>query len=114
MAKIDLKPLSLSELKSLHARIEKAISRHEKAGKKAALAELKKKAKALGFSLDDLVATPNGPAKRKPAKKSAPLPPRFRDPAKPENTWSGRGPRPVWLREALASGKKLEDFEIKA
>jgi DNA-binding protein H-NS len=25
-------------------------------------------------------------------------------------TWSGRGPRPAWLREALANGKSLQDF----
>jgi DNA-binding protein H-NS len=27
------------------------------------------------------------------------------------NTWSGRGPRPRWLREALASGQSLEQFQ---
>lgn len=26
------------------------------------------------------------------------------------NTWGGRGPRPQWLRAALAAGKSLEDF----
>lgn len=26
------------------------------------------------------------------------------------NTWGGRGPRPLWLREALDAGKALEDF----
>jgi len=26
------------------------------------------------------------------------------------NTWSGRGPRPAWLREALAAGRTLEEF----
>jgi len=26
------------------------------------------------------------------------------------NTWSGRGPRPRWLREALAAGQSLQDF----
>ncbi len=26
------------------------------------------------------------------------------------NTWGGRGKRPGWLREALASGRRLEDF----
>ena len=26
------------------------------------------------------------------------------------NVWGGRGPRPLWLREALAAGKRLEDF----
>jgi DNA-binding protein H-NS len=28
------------------------------------------------------------------------------------NTWGGRGPRPQWLREALASGKALQDFAV--
>ena len=35
---------------------------------------------------------------------------KFRDPS--GNTWGGRGPRPQWLRDALASGKKLEDFAV--
>lgn len=26
------------------------------------------------------------------------------------NTWSGRGPKPAWLRDALATGKTLEDM----
>lgn len=26
------------------------------------------------------------------------------------HVWSGRGPRPRWLKEALAGGSKLEDF----
>lgn len=26
------------------------------------------------------------------------------------NVWGGRGPRPRWLREAIAGGKSLEDF----
>lgn len=28
----------------------------------------------------------------------------------PGRTWSGRGPRPGWLREALANGRSLQDF----
>ncbi|TAL21495.1 MAG: H-NS histone family protein [Aquabacterium sp.] len=28
------------------------------------------------------------------------------------NTWGGRGPRPLWLREALAGGKQLQDFAV--
>ena len=26
------------------------------------------------------------------------------------NTWGGRGPRPRWLRDAMAAGKSLEEF----
>lgn len=28
------------------------------------------------------------------------------------NTWSGRGPRPQWLKQALASGKSLQDYAV--
>jgi DNA-binding protein H-NS len=28
------------------------------------------------------------------------------------NSWVGRGPRPQWLRDALAAGKALEDFAV--
>lgn len=28
------------------------------------------------------------------------------------NVWGGRGPRPLWLREALDAGKALEDFLV--
>jgi DNA-binding protein H-NS len=28
------------------------------------------------------------------------------------NEWVGRGPRPIWLRQAIASGKSLADFAI--
>jgi DNA-binding protein H-NS len=30
------------------------------------------------------------------------------------NTWVGRGKRPQWLRDALAGGRKLEDFKVAA
>ncbi|MGJ7511331.1 H-NS family nucleoid-associated regulatory protein [Variovorax sp. GT1P44] len=30
------------------------------------------------------------------------------------NSWSGRGPRPHWLRDALASGKSLDEFSTGA
>lgn len=30
------------------------------------------------------------------------------------NAWSGRGPRPRWLREALTSGRSLEEFRVGA
>ena len=35
---------------------------------------------------------------------------KFRDEA--GNTWVGRGPRPLWLRDALAAGRKVEDFAV--
>jgi DNA-binding protein H-NS len=36
--------------------------------------------------------------------------PKYRGPG--GETWAGRGAQPVWLREAIKSGKKAEDFLI--
>lgn len=30
----------------------------------------------------------------------------------PDQTWVGRGKRPQWLRDALAAGRKLEEFKV--
>jgi DNA-binding protein H-NS len=38
--------------------------------------------------------------------------PKYRNPAKRGETWSGRGLRPKWLVAAMKGGKKLEDFAI--
>jgi DNA-binding protein H-NS len=35
---------------------------------------------------------------------------KFRDAS--GNEWVGRGPRPIWLREAIAGGKSLADFAL--
>lgn len=48
--------------------------------------------------------------RRKTASKRKTPPVRFRDEA--GNTWSGRGPMPKWIKEAIASGKQKQDFAI--
>src|SRR5262249_23469469 len=38
------------------------------------------------------------------------VPIKFRD--RSGNTWAGRGAQPVWLREKLKAGAKLQDFAV--
>src|ERR1700677_4443482 len=38
--------------------------------------------------------------------------PKFRNPEKPSETWTGRGKMPRWLAAQLKSGKKIDDFRI--
>lgn len=54
--------------------------------------------------------SPTGGAKRgtAPAARGAAPAPRYSDGQ--GNQWSGRGPRPRWLKEALAAGRQLEDL----
>lgn len=44
----------------------------------------------------------------KPRKKSQSTTPAYSDGK--GNTWGGRGPRPKWLKDALAGGAKLQEF----
>jgi len=85
------------------------------------IARIKEAISAYGLSASDLGLT-NGRAtrgiargktkkmKRVKSKSKSSAAVRFRDEA--GNTWVGRGPRPKWLRTALANGKRLEDFAV--
>jgi DNA-binding protein H-NS len=42
------------------------------------------------------------------------VPPKYRNPENPAETWAGRGLKPRWLAAAMKSGKKLENFIIGA
>jgi DNA-binding protein H-NS len=73
-----------------------------------------REALANGQSLEQFQSGPAaakkaGPGRASKGKKRA-RGAKFRDAA--GNTWSGMGKRPQWLRDALASGKRLEDFLI--
>jgi DNA-binding protein H-NS len=48
---------------------------------------------------------------RQSAMKGRKVPAKYRD--KAGNTWAGRGAQPVWLREKLKAGAKLEDFAVQ-
>ena len=62
-----------------------------------------------GLTLADLGAKA-APAARKPGG-GAKVPPKYRN-AATGDTWSGRGLQPNWLKAALASGRKLDDFKV--
>lgn len=102
---IELDGLSLKELKDLRNQVEKAIQTFEDRKKAAALAELEEAAKKLGFSLSELTAAGG-------AKKRKSVAPKYANPANASETWTGRGRRPRWVEQALASGKSLDSLAI--
>jgi DNA-binding protein H-NS len=42
-----------------------------------------------------------------------PVPPKYRNPDQPSETWAGRGKQPRWLVAQLGSGRRIDDFRIK-
>jgi len=83
------------------------------------VAKIKEAIEIYGLTAADLgLASLRGPRKaskaaavgkkRRAAKKASVV--KYRDAQ--GRTWGGRGPRPQWLRDAIASGKTLEDFAV--
>lgn len=105
MSELNLNNLSFHELKQLHKDVIKAFATYEEREKAEARAKVEALAKELGFSLVELVSS-NSKARR------APVAPKYRHPENPALTWSGRGRKPQWFHDALASGKTLEDLAI--
>ncbi|SDO02254.1 DNA-binding protein H-NS [Lutimaribacter pacificus] len=103
MSQIDLDSLSLDELRTLQKQVARAIDNYKERQRQKALSELEAKAQEMGFSLNDLVG----------GKKSKRMGiPKYRNPDDPAITWTGKGRRPEWVKEALKKGKSLDDLLI--
>lgn len=101
---MELNEMPLDELKRLKKDVDKAIATFEDRRLKEAKAKLEAQAKEMGFTLNEVVGLQGG---KKPAS-----PPKYRHPENANLTWTGRGRKPNWISEALASGQSLEDFAI--
>lgn len=102
---MEITKLSLKELQSLDDQIGKEIMRKEKQQREAAIQQIYSIAHGIGLPLKELVNGGNG--KRKP---TSPPTITYRDPSNPTRSWMGRGPRPSWVKEALAAGKTLDQL----
>jgi DNA-binding protein H-NS len=105
----------VKQIESLSREAEK-LKRQEVEG---VVARIREAIKAYGLTASDLgLAGRRGPkpqagakaARKAPGRRKAARPAKYRDES--GNTWGGRGPRPQWLRDAIAGGKKLEDFAV--
>jgi len=82
--------------------------RNEEVG--AVAAKMREDIKAYGITVHDLFGKVLGKAKKSKSKSGAQA--KYGDGT--GNVWVGRGPRPKWLRDALAAGKRLEEFVFGA
>lgn len=110
---IDLRGLSARELGTL---INKAREQQTQLARRAPIASVRNKlarlAEAEGYTIAELFGTAHG-RNGKPGRKLGKVPPKYRNPANSEETWSGRGKLPRWLATLVAKGRKREEFLIK-
>lgn len=103
-----LRDRSETELQRIIEDARKALKDKQEGRKKEVFAEIRRLAASVGVSVE-ITDTEKATGGRRGGKVAA----KYRNPQDHEQTWTGRGMRPVWLREALASGRRLEEFEIK-
>lgn len=99
----------MDELEKIQQQIQelqKKANEIQQQKKSAVIEEVKAKIKAYGLTAKDLGF---GAVEKHEDKRSQPVAIKYRD---GDNTWTGRGRKPKWLEEKLASGSKLEDFLV--
>ena len=92
----NLTKMSVDALWKLRADVGAALSRRAK--------ELESQLSRLGGEIGSRGKT------RKSSLKGRKVAVKYRD--KSGNTWAGRGAQPIWLRDKLKAGAKLEDFAV--
>lgn len=99
---------TIAELLVQKAALEKQIQDAQRNERADAVAKVRALMAEYGLSLADIgtkaAAAPRSGATKKVAAK-------YRNPVTQE-TWSGRGLQPKWLKAALASGRSLADFAL--
>lgn len=107
----ELENKSLEELVSFSTDLDSLIKKKRKQETKLVRAKMNELAKAAGFeSVDDFMANQGGRQPR--IDKGVKLPPKYRNPKNPDETWSGKGPTPKWLKEYENGGGNKESCRI--
>ncbi|HYO12462.1 MAG TPA: H-NS histone family protein [Thermoanaerobaculia bacterium] len=104
---IDLSKLSIEELEILARDVQAEIVARKEAERERVLQQMRELAGSLGMTLEEVLRM-----EKRGGGGSGGVQAKYRHPDNPDLTWSGRGKRPAWVAEALASGKSLEDLTV--
>lgn len=96
----------LEQIQQQIAELQKKAQTIQQQKKAEVLEDVKAKIKAYGLTAKELGL---GSVEKSEDKRSQPVAIKYRS---GEQTWTGRGRKPKWLEEKLATGSKLEDFLV--
>ena len=114
LANVDVSKLSFAELVELQKQLDSQIEERRSEELKVLADGYIKKIQAAGFEIVEAIEAlqPYVSGKRaKQSKSTGAAPVMYRDPANPENTWSGRGRAARWLADYEAQGRKRDEFK---
>ena len=106
MSLLDYDQFDRSQLLQILKEIPVELKKRDKSIRSDLRKKVQQMVEEAGYSLDEVLTAP------KPKTPKSKAPPKFRDPANSESTWTGRGRKPLWVLAALESGKSLDDLLI--
>lgn len=114
---MNISKLSTKQLRDLLARIADELNKRVAQDKTKLLNEITQIASKRGYSLKELIGKAASPVKGKRAgarktRARRPVPVKYRDPQRPNLTWTGRGRKPRWVTEWLAKGKTMAALAV--
>ncbi len=99
--------LSEHELQALIDNAAKALKQKQESKRKEVIAQIKELAASIGVNIviqDDTKSS---------ARKGVKVPPKYRNPDDPTQTWTGRGVAPKWMQALIEKGHDKAEFEIQ-
>ena len=107
---IKLDGLSLRELEDLIGAARGRLSSATKDHIDSTRSKIQHILAEAGLTLEQVFQKPQ----KKVGRSTGPVPPKYANPANPEQTWSGRGKRPLWFIAALDKGASEASLLIAA
>src|ERR687895_591682 len=109
---INIANIPTLKLKALFKDIETELKHRDVTDKREALERMRDIAAEYGLNLSEVINKEGRLDTKKPKLKNVDSShkTKYINPDNPDQTWSGRGQKPKWLKEALATGKTLAEF----
>lgn len=121
---VELSQLSLDQLQDLSKRLEKelktkqvlekkASNREERERRRAVIKQVRELISAHNFKMEELLTPrPKRAARGEGRRAASKSPAKYRNPANPQQTWTGKGRKPGWMLNAIENGVSLEAMII--
>lgn len=105
---IELDNMDHNQLDELIAQASRQKAKLQRDRRDEVKARLTRIAREEGFAIEELFGAARARSRTAGTKVAA----KYRNPADPSQTWSGRGKRPRWFADALAGGASEDDLLV--
>lgn len=105
-----LNTLSLHELHELISNAQQVLKEKKREAQQGVIAQFKALAEDIGVTVT--ILDEGQKMDRRSRSKGSTVAPKYRNPDNHDQTWTGRGTKPRWLKALVDEGSQMEEFMI--